>query len=131
WGEFLASRLHHSRGAFKRAAELAQLGLESISEAGGADPDLHRKLLQQLGFTLWMTGRLDEAREPLEKAVSLAEASGDNRPGGWALSWLGIIHSYRGNGTLGLELGENGLRLLRASGDRVSELLAWERVGVI
>jgi predicted ATPase len=133
WGEFLASRLHHSRGAFKRAAELAQLGLESISETESktGEPELHRKLLQQLAFTLWMCGELDAAVEPLEKAVALAEETGDNRPGGWALSWLGIVNCYRGNGTLGLELGEKGLRLLRASSDRVSELLAWERVGVI
>lgn len=133
WGEFLASRLNHSRGNMKRAVELARMGLESLESLPdpNVDPELHRRLLQQLGFTLWMTGQLDTACESLEKAVALTEASADNRPGGWALSYLGLIHCFRGNGTLGLELGEKGLRLLRASGDRVSELLAWERVGII
>ncbi|MBL8152115.1 MAG: AAA family ATPase, partial [Blastocatellia bacterium] len=134
WGEFLASRLNHSRGNFKRAVELAQLGIESVEELisyGQSDNELYRRLLQQCGYTLFMTGRLDEACEPLEKAVAVVEATGDPRPSGWALSFLGLINCYRGNGTKGLQLGEKGLKLLRASGDRVSELLAWERVGIV
>jgi serine/threonine protein kinase/tetratricopeptide (TPR) repeat protein len=131
WGEFFASRYHQAKGAMKRAVELAQLGLESITEGSISDNELHRRLLQQLGYTLWMSGQMDAAQEPLEKAVAIAENSTDNRPAGWALSYLGLIHCFRGNGTLAMELGEKGLKLLRASGDRVSEMFAWERVGII
>ncbi|MBI4853286.1 MAG: protein kinase [Acidobacteria bacterium] len=131
WGEFFASRYHQARGAMKRAVELAKLGLESITEGNISDNELHRRLLQQLGYTLWMSGQMDAAQEPLEKAVAIAEASTDSRPAGWALSYLGLIHCFRGNGTLAMELGEKGLNLLRASGDRVSEMFAWERVGII
>ncbi|MBN8724101.1 MAG: protein kinase [Acidobacteria bacterium] len=132
WGEFLASRYHQARGAMKRAVELAKLGLESIDEAKeSVDYELHRRLLQQLGYTLWMSGQMDAAKEPLEKAVAIAEASTDNRPAGWALSYLGLMHCFRGNGTLAMELSEKGLKLLRASGDRVSEMFAWERVGIV
>lgn len=131
WGEFFSSRYHQARGAMKRAVDLAKLGLESITEGNINDNELHRRLLQQLGYTLWMSGQMDAAQEPLEKAVTIAEASPDNRPAGWALSYLGLIHCFRGNGTLAMELGEKGLKLLRASGDRVSEMFAWERVGII
>ena len=131
WGEFFSSRYHQARSAMKRAVELAKLGLESIAESDINDDELHRRLLQQLGYTLWMSGQMDAAQEPLEKAVAIAEASTDNRPAGWALSYLGLIHCFRGNGTLAMELGEKGLKLLRASGDRVSEMFAWERVGII
>lgn len=131
WGEFFASRYHQARSAMKRAVELAKLGLESINEGSIDDKELHRRLLQQLGYTLWMSGQMDAAQEPLEKAVAIAEASPDNRPAGWALSYLGLIHCFRGNGTLAMDLGEKGLKLLRASGDRVSEMFAWERVGII
>ncbi|MEW6734948.1 MAG: protein kinase [Acidobacteriota bacterium] len=131
WGEFLASRLKRSRGDFQRSVELARLGLESIENTSQPDLELHRRLLQQLGYTLWATGQLDAACEPLVKAVELSKAAGDSRPGGWALSFLGLVHCYRGNGTLGLELSENGLRLLRSSSDKVSELYAWERIGIV
>lgn len=134
WGELLASRLNHFHGNFKRAVELARLGLESVTEAeeaGRKDLELHRRILQQLGYTLWETGEIDEAIAYMERAVELANSSSDPRVAGWALSWLGLMHAFRGNGTLGLEQGERALEMLRSAGDRVSEMLAWERLGII
>lgn len=134
WGELLASRLNHFHGNFKRAVELARLGLESVAEAeagGHKDMELHRRILQQLGYTLWETGEIDEAVTYMERAVELASSGSDPRVAGWALSWLGLMHAFQGNGTLGLDQGERALEMLRSAGDRVSEMLAWERLGII
>lgn len=134
WGELLASRLNHFHGNFKRAVELARLGLESVTEAeagGRKDLELRRRMLQQLGYTLWETGEIEEAIAYMESAVELARSCADPRVAGWALSWLGLMHAFQGNGTLGLSQGERALEMLRSAGDRVSELLAWERLGII
>ncbi|MCS6885526.1 MAG: protein kinase [Acidobacteriota bacterium] len=131
WGELLASRLNHFRGNLKRAVELARLGLESITEAGKKDVELYRRILQQLGYTLCETGEIAEATEYMQRAVEVATEGPEPRLAGWALSWLGLMNAFQGNSTLGLQQGERSLEMLRSLGDRVSELLALERLGII
>ncbi|MEW6730108.1 MAG: protein kinase [Acidobacteriota bacterium] len=129
WASYMRCRVAQFRGEYQRAAEFASAGLEAARVAGGGE--IERRLLQQQGFVFLMLGMLPESRTALERCQQLAQAAGDVKTAGWALSLMGLVLANLGNQQRGLRSALAGVDMLRHAGDRMGELIACERVGII
>ncbi len=101
------------------ARESLEASLARLDEAG-VEPEIGTTLLH-LGSLLADQGRRDEAQPLLERALAIADASGDPLARGHALSALTLAH-WKGEDLLeAMEAGEAALAVFRELGHRPTE----------
>lgn len=129
WANYMLSRVAQTRGDFHSANTYALKGLDEAAAAGGGE--VERRLLQQRGYLSLMLGMLSESQTALERCQQLAQSTGDVKTAGWALSLMGLTLANMGNQQRGLRAALAGVEMLRSAGDRMGELVACERIGII
>lgn len=80
------------------------------------------RIYNDLGDVYRMLGRMEQAREHLERALHICKDSGDRKGEGWALNRLGRVYSIMGQRERAREYFEQALAICREIGDRVYEV---------
>ena len=88
------AQLYHLSGRYDEQLEAAVRAEELARE--GADAALRAQVTLRRGSALRMLGRLEEAREVLEQAISSAEAAGDRQNLSYALENASVVYLFRG-----------------------------------
>lgn len=126
--EYLAEALRHYRSGLEMASELrfddAEASLRTAAEintAGlGADHAHVGHSLKALGSVLSQQRRYPEARGPLEEALRIARASGDNQLLSETLNELGLVENRSGRSAEAIPHLEEALIAARARWDRAA-----------
>jgi predicted ATPase/class 3 adenylate cyclase len=105
------------KGPFSLAA---QIGKEVLG-LGALGPADRGHALRLLADALRSAGRMDEALQCHEEALSLAREAGDRRQEGIVLGKLGSLHFYQGRMEEALRHHEQGLAIHREVGSRHDE----------
>jgi len=111
--------------------EGARAALESALALGGLEPEGEASALTQLGGVHQVQSRPREAREALERALTLCRASGSRRLEADALSLLGNLETSEGHYQRAEVVYKRALSLFQELGDRSSEAVAQGRLGYL
>ncbi len=124
YGDVLQSLGRHddARAAFREMLERS-FRLDLRAKGGAAHARLGRLARE--------TGRLEEAERHLKAALSLFEATGDERGIASTVDDLGKLHWLRGDYVKALDFGQRALVMRRQIGDRRSIALSLNNLGLV
>jgi len=114
-------------GAFDRAREEAEKGLELSKEAG--DRAAETGCLHTLGAISHRRGDYKEAAARFEEALKLRREAGDRRGEAHTLQALGAVLAELGDGDRAAPAKEEALKIFRELGDRRGESVALNNLG--
>jgi tetratricopeptide (TPR) repeat protein len=115
-------RLWRRKGDLKLSLEYLQRGLELFR--GANDGHGVASSLDDLGRTLHMLGRYDEAEAQISDALARHTKHGDQRAIATSLSRLGNVYQDRGQYQAAYEYHRDALDIRRATGDRWGQVIA-------
>jgi tetratricopeptide (TPR) repeat protein len=114
-------------GAFDRAREDAQKGLELAREA--KDAECEAGCLHTLGSVFHRRGDYTNAAARLEEALAVRRAAADRRGEAQVLQSIGAVRGELGDGAAALPAKEEALKIFRELGDRRGESAALNNLG--
>jgi len=94
-------------------------------------PQVSASLLTVQGWQHYCHGRMMDAEENYEQALSIAMASGDRRREGNTYNFLGTLHRNQGRVDQAQVRYERALRILREVGDRLGEGTVLRNLGIL
>src|SRR3989440_518411 len=86
-------------------------------------------IYNNLGVLCRALGRMQQAREYIERALRIYEKEGDRVDESWSLNHLGRVYSQIGNKEQAREYYEQALRICQEEGDRLGEATALNNLG--
>jgi tetratricopeptide (TPR) repeat protein len=86
-------------------------------------------LYNNLGVVYRALGRMDHARQYLERALEIYETEGDRVEESWSLNHLGRVYSEIGNKEQAQRYYEQALSICEEEGDRLGEIAALNHLG--
>jgi Uncharacterized protein conserved in bacteria len=113
----LIGRTRHAQNEYKAALELYEQSQALWAKLGGHEAEI-ADIFNDQARTYYAMRDYDRAQEQYEKALNVAQVSGNKKAVAVALNGFGIVRYYRGDPKAALDFYQQSLRLCEELGDK-------------
>jgi len=126
--EHKVGNVHHRRGEWERAEACFN---DALQTAAMQQDGLRARIQADLGLTLHLAGRSQDAVELVRRALALAQTAGDRRAEAQAHNMLGVLARSAGDHELALEQLGRSLELARELDDAPAQTAALNNLALL